>query len=446
MRAAEARTIAAGVPAATLMQRAGSAVGEAAWRFGGGRDVLVLCGPGNNGGDGYVAAQWLAARGARVRVAASAPVRGEPAAAAAAGWHGPVEALDGARPGRIVIDGLFGIGLSRPLDTGVAKALQRLVGAADLAIAVDLPSGLASDAATPLAMVPDFDITLALGALKPAHVLHPAARQCGQVLLIDIGIVVESGTRMLESPALRVPSAADHKYSRGMVAVVSGSMPGAARLAARAAFGGGAGYVLLLGDGIDDGPDAIVRQRYAAAALDDHRIGALVIGPGLGRDTAARERLDHALASDKPLVIDGDALRLIDPDLLAQRPAPYVLTPHQGEFDALFGTSGGNAIDRALAASARCRGIVLLKGATTLIAAPDGRVAVAAGGNPWLSTAGTGDVLAGAIAAMLSRMPDRPFDAAGAGVWLHREAAHALAGPFLADDLAAALAKGWQRQ
>lgn len=446
MRASEARAIAAGTPAETLMERAGSAVGEAAWRFGGGRDVLILCGPGNNGGDGYVAARWLRERGGRVRVAASGPARGDPASAAAARWNGPVETLEEARPARIVIDALFGTGLSRALDETVARPLRRLVDAADLSIAVDLPSGLASDEGGLLGAVPDVDITLALGALKPAHILHPATGHCGQVRLIDIGIAVESATRILEPPVLTSPTAADHKYSRGMVVVVAGVMPGAAQLAARAAFGAGAGYVLLLGDGVGDSPAAIVRSPYSNDALDDARIGGVVVGPGLGRDGAARERIDHALASDRPLVIDGDALRLIDPDRLAERDAPSVLTPHQGEFDALFGTGSGNAIERAGAAAAQCRAIVVLKGATTLIAAPDGRVAVSAGGSPWLSTAGTGDVLAGAIAAMLARTPDRPLEAAGAGVWLHKQAARALAGPFIADDLAAALGRGWRAQ
>jgi hydroxyethylthiazole kinase-like uncharacterized protein yjeF len=214
-------------------------------------------------------------------------------------------------------------------------------------------------------------------------------------------------------------------------------MAGAGMLAAIAALRSGAGYAALLG-GDGGGPHALVHRPLDAATLAEPRIGALVVGPGLGRDTAARAKLALALGTSHPLLIDGDALHLVTLDQLAARTAPMILTPHAGEFAAMFGAMAGSKIDRARIA-AHCSGaVVVFKGPDTVIAAPDGRVIVAEPGSSWLSTAGTGDVLAGAIAAMLaSGLP--PRDAAAAGVWLHGAAAQRCAGAFIADDLALAL-------
>lgn len=434
MRAAEAAAIAQGASVDSLMACAGREVAAVARRLAAGAPVLVLCGPGNNGGDGYVAATALAAAGHEVRVAAS----GEPATVAAraarARWTGPVEALAEAAPAPVVVDALFGTGLSRALDPGDAAALVRLVEAAQLSIAVDLPSGVVTDSGQLFGTVPRFDLTLALGAAKPAHLLQPAAGLCGTVRVLDIGVAAESEIRVLAPPPLPAPDAGDHKFSRGMVAVIGGAMPGAARLAAHATLRAGAGYVLLL-DG-DSGLDAVVCRAFAGDSLADSRIGAAVIGPGLGRDAHARAKLATALASGRRLVIDGDALHLLD--LAALRGVEAVLTPHAGEFAALFGERPGSKIDRARDAAMRAGALVVFKGADTVIAAPDGRVRIAQGGSAWLSTAGTGDVLAGAIAAMLAAGHD-PLDAAGAGVWLHADAARRLGPAFVADDLARAL-------
>ncbi|RJF85510.1 NAD(P)H-hydrate dehydratase [Sphingomonas cavernae] len=441
MRAAEERAIDAGTSVDELMDRAGQAVAEAAWRFGGTRPVLILCGPGNNGGDGYVAARYLKQRGARVRVAAT----GEPGTAAAInarrGWDGPVEALDAAEPAPTLIDSLFGTGLSRPLDDAVAAPLARLVAAAHFAIAVDVPSGLATDDGALLAPVPHFGLTLALGSLKPAHRLQPAASHCGKVIVGDIGIVTSGDCHELGQPALRVPGAEDHKYSRGLVAVIAGSLPGAARLSATAAIRAGAGYVRL--HGATGGPDALVHLATdnLDTALDDARIGAVLIGPGLGRDAEAKRRLAAALASGKPLILDADALHLLGKvglKRLAKLDTPAILTPHSGEFAALFGKAEGSKVDRTVDAARRTGAIIVHKGADTVIAAPDGTAIVAPPASSWLSTAGTGDVLAGVIAAMRARGMEAT-EAAGAGVWLQADAARRAGPAFVADDLASYL-------
>jgi hydroxyethylthiazole kinase-like uncharacterized protein yjeF len=442
MRAAEDAVVARGTSVIELMERAGNAVAETVWRLGGTAPVLVLCGPGNNGGDGYVAAAALAARGVAVRVAASGTPGTEAARHARLGWQGPVEALADAAPAPVLVDALFGTGLSRPLDAAISGSLVRLVGAARLSITVDVPSGVGTDDGKLLGDVPVFDVTLALGAVKPAHLLQPSARHCGSVRLLDIGIPVTSDLSVLGRPALPPPDADAHKYSRGMVAVIAGMMPGAAELAAEAAMRAGAGYVLLLGPGGQSAPHAIVRRPWKTTVLADKRVGAVLVGPGLGRDDAAVARLDAAIASTHALVIDGDALHLLDDNrlrLVAARGAPTALTPHAGEFAALFGAPLGSKADAARAAAQRAGAFVVFKGADTVIAAPDGQILFAEPASAWLSTAGSGDVLAGTIAALLSCGTSPVLDRIGAAVWLHAEAARRLGGAFIADDLAAEL-------
>lgn len=429
---------------AGLMDRAGRGVGEAVRRLAGGAEVLVLCGPGDNGGDGYVAAAYLRAMGHMVRVARSGEPRSDLAKAAASQWSGPVEDLAEAAAAPVVVDALFGTGLSRPLEPAIADPLRRLVEAAALAVAVDLPSGVGSDDGALLVEdAPGFTLTLALGALKPAHVLQPAMRTMGAIRLVPIGLpasALAGRVAMIAPPRLAAPDPDSHKYTRGMVAIVAGTMAGAARLSAEAALRSGAGYAAIYGDRSGLGPAAIVhRPRDDAAALDDPRIGAIVIGPGLGRDDAARVRLERLVAADRhPLVIDGDALHLLDPATLPDRDCPVILTPHQGEFEALFGKGGGSVIDRARDAARATGAVVVFKGATTVIANRH-RAIVHPGGNAWLSTAGTGDVLTGAIAAMLAGGHGTPIEAAAAGVWLHAEAGRRCGASFIADDLATAL-------
>lgn len=422
---------------AALMDRAGRAVAEAVARLAGASPILILCGPGNNGGDGYVAATVLATWGHCVRVAAGADPATHLARAARARWLGAVAPLSEAAPAPVLVDALFGTGLKRPLADDLMTAWQRLATAAHLHIAVDLPSGVVTDDGMVLSAPPRADVTLALGALKPAHLLQPAARYAGTVRLLDLGMAATSPVHAIARPTLPEPGPDSHKFSRGMVAVIGGAMPGAGELAALAAMRAGAGYVLHLGPG-DGPPHALVRKPWSPEALADRRIGAVVIGPGLGRDDAARAKLDAALATDRPLVVDGDALHLLDLDRLADRGAPAILTPHTGEFAALFGEAAGSKIDRTQAAAARVRAIVVHKGPDTVVAAPDGRAIVAGDANDWLSTAGSGDVLAGATGAMLASGL-APLDAAAAAVWLHGQAARACGRSFIADDLAAAL-------
>jgi hydroxyethylthiazole kinase-like uncharacterized protein yjeF len=439
MRAAEERAIAAGSSVETLMDRAGKGVAEAVGRLASGAPVLVLCGPGNNGGDGYVAAAALAAAGLDVRLAACAEPSSDAAKQARARWSGAVETIADAGPAPVLVDALFGTGLSRPLDGALAAKLCALADAARLAITIDLPSGVTTDEGDVLGNVPRFDLTLALGAAKPAHLLQPAARYCGAVRLIDIGIDVSSDAHVIEKPSLDRPGPDSHKYNRGMVAVVGGAMLGAGLLASVAAMRAGAGYVALLGEGAD-GPHALVHKPFDDDSLGDERIGALLIGPGLGRDSTAAAKLDRVLATDHPLVVDGDALHLLNDRLgdLSRRKTAAILTPHAGEFDALFGTGEGGKLDRARDAAKRAGAVVVFKGADTVIAAPDGKARLVPDASDWLSTAGTGDVLAGAIAAMLAAGFE-PLEAASAGVWLHGDAARRIGASFIADDLAGAL-------
>ena len=443
MRAAEDVAIAGGVSIEALMERAGEAVAEAVWRFGGGRPALILCGPGNNGGDGYVAARRLLERGLDVRVAACSEPTTQAAIAARNRWTGGVDKMDDAQPEPVLVDALFGTGLSRPLDAKIGIPLKRLAEAARYVVAIDVPSGVGTDDGADLGAV-SADVTLALGSLKPAHVLFPAARLCGLTKTQDIGILAPSVTHVLNRPHLPAPAAHDHKYRRGLVVVVGGKMIGAGLLAARAAMRI-AGYVVAANlKGL--GPDALVHREWSEIASDD-RVGALLIGPGLGRDANARDQLDRALHTVHPLVLDADAIRLLaDAEFLnlRRRSTPMIMTPHSGEFEALFGNSPRSKIDRARAAAAKSGAVMVLKGADTVIAAPDGRARVSVGAPGWLASAGTGDVLAGLIAGCLANGL-APFEAASAAVWLHTEAAR-IAGPgLIADDLSAAVPEALAR-
>jgi ADP-dependent NAD(P)H-hydrate dehydratase / NAD(P)H-hydrate epimerase len=433
MRAAEDATMAAGTSVDMLMERAGAEVAESVWRFGGGSQTLILCGPGNNGGDGYVAARILRERGLDVRIAASGEPRTDVANRARTGWTGPIEALDQktvASP--VIVDALFGIGLSRALDDAIAAPLKRLANQARFRIAVDVPSGVGADDGSWLGAV-SMDVTLALGSLKPAHVLHPAAELCGTVRLAEIGIAHASKVSVIGRPQLPFPNSADHKYRRGMLLVAAGEMPGAAMLAAIAAQRSGAGYVVLSSNNHPSLPHSIVHRAFDSA-LADPRLSAVVIGPGLGLTEDARKQVMAALASAVPLVIDADGLNLLDLEGLRGRSAPLILTPHEGEFTRLFGAVRGSKIDLALEAAKRSGTIIIFKGADSVVASPDGRVAVNPAASAWLASAGTGDVLAGISGAMLGRGLSA-FEAACAAVWLHSDAASCAGPGLIADDL-----------
>jgi ADP-dependent NAD(P)H-hydrate dehydratase / NAD(P)H-hydrate epimerase len=426
MQAAE---LASKVPLDALMDRAGNALAEAVLRFGGGAATLVVCGPGNNGGDGYVAARILADHGVPVRVAASGLPNTALAQAAAARWAGEICNLTDAAASQVLVDALFGTGTTHALDDDTVSALQRLGSAARLVIAADLPSGVGSDDGCDYGAI-RADVTIAFAAAKPAHLLQPAAAKCGTILVADIGIDVSSSASVLERPSLSSPSPNDHKYSRGMVAVVSGDMPGAATLGATAAARI-AGYTILCGKG--DAPAAVVRRGFDAV-LNDKRLSAVLIGPGLSDTEGNRVKLATAMASAVPLVLDAGALAMLTPAQIAKRQATTVLTPHEGEFDRLFGGVAGSKIDRARAAALASGATVIFKGADTVIASPDGRVTLAPAASVWLATAGAGDVLAGIVIGLLGRGM-APHDAACAAVWLHGDAAKRAGPGLIADDL-----------
>ena len=431
MRVAEAACAAAGTSLSELMERAGAAVADCAWRMAAGAPVLILCGPGNNGGDGYVAARLLRERGAAVRVAALAPPATDLAKAARAAWAGEVEAIDDRlSPAPVIVDALFGVGLSRPLAGDLARRLRGLAGKRILA--VDVPSGVDADGHEDWEPPLPVHVTIALGALKPAHVLLPAARHCGHVLLAPIGIDADGAMRSLPRLAPRSPDAGSHKFNRGMMLVRAGPMAGAAGLAAAAGLRAGAGYVVLSGG--DDAPfSAIIAERGAnyAQRLGDKRLGAVVIGPGYPASEALDRDVAAAIDAGKPLVLDAAA---IDAALPRLGRTTAILTPHEGEFARAFPNLAGSKIERARAAAERAGAVVIYKGADTVIAAPDGRVVAAWPGSPWLATAGTGDVLAGACGAMLARGGDA-FDAAVAAVGWHIAAARRIGPGLVADDL-----------
>ena len=434
MRGAEAEAIADGTPVETLMERAGIAAAEAIWRYAGPLPALVLCGPGNNGGDGYVVARELAARGTPVRVAALAPPKSRAACAACESWGGEAELFDQAVPAPLLIDALFGTGLGRPLDDAVARRLCDLAGQAQVRVAIDVPSGAATDDGRLFSPVPDFDLTITFQTLKPSHRLQPAARHMGRIVVADIGIPAESRLHEIGRPQLRAPGPDDHKYRRGYVAILAGEMPGASALAAAAAARAGAGYIRLFAPGVVHGLPSAIVQYPGAEYGEDERVGAVVVGPGLGLGPRGEELLTCAIAGGRPLVLDADALTLLArTDLPRFREVP-ILTPHAGEFARLFGTCAGSKVDQARAAAARSGAVIVYKGPDTVVAAPDGRAAIAPPAPHWLASAGTGDVLTGIIAAMRAGGMET-FEAACAGVWLQSRAAE-LAGPgLIADDL-----------
>lgn len=440
MRGAEGALIDAGVSVEALMQRAGQGAAAYIWRMAGPlRRVTVLTGPGNNGGDGWVIAEAIRRRGGRVAVVPACDPKTAAARDARSLYQGAVAGADVC--GEILVDCLFGTGLARGLEPGDLALLQGLAARHGKAVAIDLPSGIATDSGAPLnAGLPDYALTIALGAWKPAHFLMPSAARMGDLRRVDIGCGAVAGAgAVIARPAFALPAADAHKYRRGLLGVVAGAMPGAALLAAKAAQGAGAGYVKLLADGPVAGPADLVVSR---PDYGDARLSALLIGSGLGRDAAAHFALVEALAAGRPTVVDADALVLF-----AKGMRGTIATPHEGELVALerhCGLSGtGDKITRARALAQASGMVIVAKGPDTVVAAPDGRWAASERASSWLSTAGTGDVLAGAIASRLACGAE-PFAAACEGVWLHAEAARRTPPPFSAGELAQSVASAYR--
>ena len=465
-----------------LMRNAGWAVATVVLaRFPGARRVHVLAGPGNNGGDGYVVAKILQESGVAVSLWASGPPRtGSDAALAADDCPVPTKPLAEfeAGPGDVVVDTLYGAGLSKPLASDAARAVALVAAKGLPVVAVDLPSGISGDSGAVLGCAFAATVTITFARRKPGHLLLPGRDLCGELIVADIGIapaVVEAlAVKTFENrPALwrrsfPSPAVDTHKYRRGHVGVFSGgaSSTGAARLSALTAARSGAGAVTVLSPGDAMQANAahltaiMLRQVDELADLHgflaDRRPSAFVLGPGFGVGDRARAFTLAVLASGsgagsgvEGLVLDADGITSFrdEPGQLfaaAARPgAPaLVLTPHEGEFARLFPAIAEDdslsKLGKARAAAAAAHAVVIYKGADTVIASFDGRAAINANGAPWLATAGSGDVLAGIVAGLIAQgMP--AFEAACAGVWLHAEAGSRFGPGLIAEDLPGAL-------
>lgn len=469
MAEADRLTIAAGTPGYTLMKRAGAGLASYCLQaFPRVRKIGVFCGPGNNGGDGFLVAQLVMEAGHSVRLGLlgqTEALTGD-AARAMADWQGETEPVHALLSDEfdLIIDAVFGAGLSRDVSGEAATLIEALNGCSSPILSVDLPSGIDGRTGQVRGVAIRADASVTFHRKKPGHVLYPGRSHCGRIRVIDIGINEDAQTslniRLFENqPSLwtsAFPTAdpAQHKYTRGHAVVLSGPefATGAARLTAKAALRAGAGLVTLAGEANAlrihaahltaimlkpvESPDDLSRL------LSDQRICAIALGPGFGVSKDKWDLIDICLASDKALVLDADALTLLSENssnqlnVLAGRTTPFVLTPHEGEFKRLFPDLAeiDSKVEKARQAAVRARAICVLKGPDTVIAAPDGRAAINTNAPPWLATAGSGDTLAGIITGLVAQgMP--AFEAACAGVWLHGEAANRLGRGMTADDL-----------
>jgi len=482
MSEADRLTIAAGTLGLTLMENAGRAVAERAAVVAPGPRILVVAGPGNNGGDGFVAARLLAERGLKVRVAFvgdRARLKGD-AAQMAARWAGPVEPASPASAADcdLIVDALFGAGLDREVESLPHAMIEAMNASGRPVVAADLPSGVNGTTGAVMGAAVNAAATVTFFRRKIGHMLLPGRLHCGQIQVADIGIPARVLAEIkpqawINRPDLwggrfPVPGVAGHKYARGHAVVVSGglSTTGAARLAARGALRAGAGLVTIASSSEALAVNAAASLAVMVRAVDgapaladfmaDARRNAVLLGPGGGVGPGLREQAGAALASEAAVVLDADALTSFAEDravleaAIARRPGRgVVLTPHDGEFTRLFrriakDTKVQAKLEKVRAAAKTCGAVVLLKGPDTVVAAPDGRATIADNAPPTLATAGSGDVLAGMMTGLLAQgMP--PFEAASAAVWLHGEAATEFGPGLIAEDLPETLPKVYRR-
>lgn len=471
MAEADRMTIAGGTGGIVLMEAAGRAVADAVRRVGpAGARVAVLAGPGNNGGDGFVAARLLAAAGYKVSVGAARPaeeLKGD-AAFAAAKWKGETRPLTPVvtEKADIIVDAIFGAGLDRPVEGLMATTVEAVNASPASVVAVDLPSGISGETGAVLGAAIEAEETVTFFRPKPGHFLMPGRMHTGRLTVVDIGIDQSVLTAIRPRtfhnlPALWTlpPLAVDgHKYSRGHAVVVSGpaSRTGAARLAARGALRAGAGLVTVAAPSdamathaahltaimllLMNGPAGL------ASILADERRNAVVMGPALGVGDHTVALVDTALQSHAAVVLDADGLtsfanrRVALDERIKARSSPVVLTPHEGEFARLFPEHAKerSKVERARRAAAASGAVVVLKGPDTVVAAPDGKAAIATNAPPQLATAGSGDVLAGIVGGLLAQGMEG-FSAATAAVWLHGEAGKTRGRGLIAEDIAEAL-------
>jgi ADP-dependent NAD(P)H-hydrate dehydratase / NAD(P)H-hydrate epimerase len=461
MARADAFAAAAGRSTDALMQAAGEAVAAAIIAHWSPRKTLILCGPGNNGGDGFVAARVLQDAGWPVRVAL---LGARDALKGAAGhharrWTGEAAPISPAvvSDAELAVDAIFGAGLARPVTGAAAETLAAVAARAIPVVAIDVPSGVDGATGAVRGVALAADLTVTFFRKKPGHLLLPGRRLCGRTVVADIGIpaaALEQIAPMTQEngPPLWLdrypwPRLEDHKYRRGHALVSAGEvMTGAARLAACAAGRLGAGLVTLAA------PHAawpvyasaltsvIVRPvggiEDFKALLEDARRNVILLGPGGGTTLALREMVLAALATRRSVVLDADGLTVFADEpsaLLSAIAGPTVLTPHEGEFARLFSQTG-DKLARARAAAAVSRAVIVLKGPDTVITAPDGRAVINGNAPPELASGGTGDVLAGMITGLLAQGMDA-FSAASAAVWLHGEAGQAVGPGLVAEDL-----------